>query len=249
MEKQQRSTIKGMISELSRIPLGSYPAEGINAEVKQHICSLNYKDWSLAEQVKRLYDVGDIFNYELFDGVLSTPIITISRLRITTLGCFIIGRNDFGARNHIKINSKHMSRENINLYRTLLHEMLHQSEYEIHKKKPNRGNYHSSFFQLVARNIGIPVNNKGISLGIIRNSPFTQVLLKMNLISEEEWYNNTVENISEREDMNIDTHSTPRSKLLKYSCSCTNVRAAVSDFRARCLKCGKEFQLTEKCAL
>ena len=222
--------------------------EGINTEVKRHICSLNYKDWSLAELTQNLYNVREIFNEELFNGVLSTPIITISRLRVTTLGCFMIGRNDFGAKNHIKLNSKHMNRAKIEVYETLLHEMLHQSEYEIHNKKPTRGNYHSSFFQVLSRNLGIPSNDKGISIGIIMNSPFTYVLLKHNLISENELEGTDVLSISDSNEFRSVANGQPRSKLLKFSCSCTNVRVAVLDFKARCLKCGQEFELSEKCA-
>ncbi len=103
--------------------------EAINSEVKQHSCGLNCKDWHLAELSQNLYRVSEIFNNELFDGVLSTPIITISSLRITTFGCFVTGRNEFGAKNHIKLNAKHLNRPKIEVYRTLLHEMLHQSEY------------------------------------------------------------------------------------------------------------------------
>lgn len=31
------------------------------------------------------------------------------------------------------------------------------------------------------------------------------------------------------------------SKLKKWTCGCTNVRVAVADFQALCLKCGKVF--------
>jgi len=237
-----------MRNKLTNIPLTPNNVEGINTEVKQHICSLNYKDWSLAEIAQNLYQVSEIFNRELFNGVLSTPIITISRLRVTTLGCFVIGRNDFGAKNHIKLNSKHMNRTKIELYETLLHEMLHQSEYEIHNKKPTRGNYHSSFFQVLSRNLGIPSNDKGVSIGIIRNSPFIGTLLKHNLISENELDENTEMSITNNDEYKPVAKGFPRSKLLKFSCSCTNVRVAVLDFKARCLKCGQEFELSEKSA-
>lgn len=220
-------------------------SEVINTEVKQHSCSLNCKDWHFAERTQNLYRVSEVFNNELFDGVLSTPIITISSLRITTLGCFVIGRNEFGAKNHIKLNAKHLNRSKIEVYRTLLHEMLHQSEYEIHKKKPNRSNYHSSFFQSLARNLGIPTNNKGVSLGIIRNSPFTDVLRKHNLISQKELEENVVPSIHDTNEFNPATNASPRSKLLKFSCACTNVRVAVTNFQALCLRCGKEFEFND----
>jgi hypothetical protein len=34
-----------------------------------------------------------------------------------------------------------------------------------------------------------------------------------------------------------------KSKLKKWSCGCTNVRVAVQDFWAKCLKCENEFKL------
>lgn len=33
-----------------------------------------------------------------------------------------------------------------------------------------------------------------------------------------------------------------KSKLKKWSCGCTNVRVAIVDFQAVCLKCGKMFE-------
>ena len=43
----------------------------------------------------------------------------------------------------------------------------------------------------------------------------------------------------------LGTNVSSKSKLKKWTCGCTNVRVAVSDFRARCLKCGNEFKLAE----
>ena len=34
-----------------------------------------------------------------------------------------------------------------------------------------------------------------------------------------------------------------KSKLKKWTCGCTNVRVAVKEFEAKCLKCGNEFEL------
>jgi hypothetical protein len=34
-----------------------------------------------------------------------------------------------------------------------------------------------------------------------------------------------------------------KSKLKKWSCGCTNIRVAVKEFEAKCLKCGREFEL------
>jgi hypothetical protein len=33
-----------------------------------------------------------------------------------------------------------------------------------------------------------------------------------------------------------------RSKLKKWTCGCTNVRVAVKDFEAKCLKCCQDFK-------
>ncbi len=122
-------------------------SELINTEVKSHSCGLNPNEWVLSEFVATLYQVAEILNLELFNGLLTAPIITVSNMRVTSLGSFTPGRNDFGAKNHISINLKHLHRNRLFTYAILLHEMLHQSEYEIHKKKKaNRGNYHSAFF-------------------------------------------------------------------------------------------------------
>jgi hypothetical protein len=34
-----------------------------------------------------------------------------------------------------------------------------------------------------------------------------------------------------------------RSKLKKWTCGCTNVRVAIRDFQAKCLKCENRFEL------
>jgi hypothetical protein len=34
-----------------------------------------------------------------------------------------------------------------------------------------------------------------------------------------------------------------KSKLKKWSCGCTNIRVAVKEFEAKCLKCGNVFEL------
>jgi len=218
--------------------------------VKNHVCSLNYTEWSLAELIQELYQINEILNTELFDGVLTTPVITVSSIRVTALGCFIIGRNEFGAKNHIQLNAKHLKRPKIQIYKTLLHEMLHQSEYEIHcKHKKFRGNYHSSLFRSMASELGIPCDEKGCTIGIVNNSPFTRVLMKHNLVDGEELDKGTALEISDKDEIKLAADSHQRSKLLKYSCACTNVRVAVLDFRARCLKCGQEFELSDKFAI
>jgi hypothetical protein len=33
-----------------------------------------------------------------------------------------------------------------------------------------------------------------------------------------------------------------KSKLKKWTCGCTNIRVAVKDFDAKCLKCGNRFE-------
>ena len=34
-----------------------------------------------------------------------------------------------------------------------------------------------------------------------------------------------------------------KSKLKKWTCGCTNIRVAVKEFEAKCLKCGKKFEV------
>ena len=120
---------------------------------------------------------------------------------------------------------------------TLLHEMIHQWEEGLVKKK-TRGNYHSVRFRTKADLVATPCNHRGVSLAY--QDPFRSFLKQ---------YGVDVDDVQSRRDPETETDiiGIPgNSKLKKWSCCCTNVRVAIDDFRAKCLKCMNVFKLAEK---
>ncbi len=76
--------------------------------------------------------------------------------------------------------------------------------------------------------LGLLVDEKGVTQYAER-SPFKDVLSTFGIETSEE-------------ESPINASSVRgKSKLKKWTCGCTNVRVAVADFRALCLKCGNEF--------
>jgi len=215
----------------------SFQSEKINSQLKEHVCSLNYNEWSLAELTQNLYQIFNLFNESFFKSALSTPVISITPLRINTLGDFTYGRNSFGAKNQIRINTLHLQRPKISIFSTLLHETIHQMEQEINgKDRGNRGNYHNTGFRTLATELGIPCDDKGCFLPLTAGSPFIELLEQNGLLDQHDKDFIDGKMISKNSPK-------PKSKLLKYSCKCTNIRVAVTTFKAICLNCQIEFKI------
>ena len=87
--------------------------------------------------------------------------------------------------------------------------------------------------------IGIPCNSHGITTEI--KDPFVSFLnengVKVEAIKPQEEENEEYIMFGENNKRG------PGSKLKKWTCGCTNVRVAIDDFQAKCLKCGNKFFL------
>lgn len=106
----------------------------------------------------------DWLNDRLFDGTLSRPMLCISRNSSIIGGYFSDGKwhNEQGVKVHeIAINSNHMDGEDIvKLMHILVHEMVHQWQYEF--GKPTRSGYHNKQWIEKAVGLGLNgVNDKG----------------------------------------------------------------------------------------
>ncbi|HYT93871.1 MAG TPA: hypothetical protein VEL76_34445 [Gemmataceae bacterium] len=158
--------------------------------------------------------------------------LTVERLRCTRLGHFQPGHNGFGLRGEIAINRSYVGRhEYWRTLGTLLHELIHAWQ-QAHGR-PGRGNYHNRQFQDKALDYGLVVDRRGCT-DYLPDSAFFRLLEK---------YGVSVPELPQLASP-VQTEQ-GSSKLKKWSCGCTNVRVAVEDFRARCLKpgCGNEFHL------
>jgi hypothetical protein len=109
---------------------------------------------------------------------------------------------------------------------TLLHEMLHgwQQSYG----RPGNGRYHNKQFRQKAESLGLIVDQCGHTR-YAADSPLVRLLEKHGV------------HLPPLGEPAIPVRQPGQSKLKKWSCGCTNVRVAVADFRALCLKCGGEF--------
>jgi hypothetical protein len=182
--------------------------------------------WELRDLLSDLHRWSGIFISELGLGV-SEVSLTVERLRCTRLGHFMPGHNGFGLRGEIAINRAYLRRRDYwQTLGTLLHELLHAWQ-QAHGR-PARGNYHNKEFREKALGYGLAVGQYGHT-GYVPHSRFFELLAHYG--------------VSFPEIPEPPAPSQGSSKLKKWSCGCTNVRVAVEDFRARCLKpdCGNEF--------
>lgn len=209
--------------------------EATNTAIKEH--EILTEDWKFSKLSELVYTWVGRFNERFFDHKLQTPAISFKRTRVNTLGHYVIDRNEFGLKWNININRLYTDLQLWVTLATLLHEMIHQWEEGLGKSKSRR-NYHTVGFRTKAEFLGIPCNRCGVTLAY--RDPFRSLLREYGVDSEDvqggyDPYGET------------DIEGTPgNSKLKKWTCGCTNVRVAIEDFRAKCLKCGNEFKLAKK---
>jgi len=200
--------------------------QDINNVLKEYAISAD--DWRHHDLALLLHEWANRFNTE-FDLGISTPAIKIDQVRVRKMGYYLPGRNGFGLYHEITINTKHLKRPLTDTLDTLLHELLHEWQ-EVHGK-PGKGNYHNDQFRAKARSYGLLVSPRGMSMGV-EPGPFTELLAQHGV-------DTSVLQLPQDEPAIIRARGV--SKLKKWSCGCTNVRAAV-ELKAQCLKCGELFQ-------
>ncbi|MFC1488941.1 SprT-like domain-containing protein [Thermodesulfobacteriota bacterium] len=165
------------------------------------------------------------------DQPIPIPFITFEKRNVTNLGNYISERNVFGVKENININRAHLNRPLWDILATLLHEMVHS--WQALYGNPSNSWFHNKEFQERMAQIGVICNGKGCHTAI--GDPFV-FLLKKHAVDFE---------LSIQEDGIIKLPAKPKqkgkSKLKKWSCTCTNIRVAVPDLEARCLKCGQRF--------
>ena len=173
---------------------------------------------------------GDRFN-QVFRLGLRTPAIRLEPISRQRLGTYRYGRNGFGIRDEITLNSKYMDRPLAEQLATLLHELLH--EWQSLYGKPGRRHYHNREFQQKACLYGLLVDARGHHLGI-EAGRFTILLAQHGVDAS----------VLPFPDPDTPTARRKRrgdSKLKKWTCGCTNVRCAV-ELAAHCERCGNRFQ-------
>lgn len=140
-------------------------------------------DWKHSPAAAECHKWIERFNFR-FKLEIGTPVLRIGKLR-GRCGHFVYGHNDLGLKHEIAIDVRHFYRgvqskqDWIDVLDTVLHECLHFFEYIERLKqgrKPPSGNYHTVVFRKKAESLGLLVDERGVSLGVIPNSPFTKLL-------------------------------------------------------------------------
>jgi hypothetical protein len=191
---------------------------GIYSILAQHQVTGEWRHRDLAVELHRW---AVIFNTEFKLGV-SEVALRVDWLSARRLGHFRSGFNGFGLKGEIAVNERYLARrEPWQVLGTLLHELLHAWQQE--HGKPGKPPYHNKEFRDKALQYGLVIDEDGVTQ-YLAASAFKNLLTSYGVQMPEQLV------------------PSPRrkgeSKLKKWSCGCgVNVRVAIADFQARCLKC------------
>jgi len=185
------------------------------------------ESWSWRDLSAVLHAFAEHLNVEF---KLDIPEISLclDRLDCHRYGHFRFGHNGFGLKGEIALNSRFLigNRPFWKVLGTLLHEMLHAWQ-QAHGT-PAKGNHHNAEFRAKARELGLVVDENGVTEYAVQ-SPFKDVLTTLGI------------DMSDEDSPASASPLRGKSKLKKWTCGCTIVRVAIADFRAVCLKCEREF--------
>ena len=198
--------------------------EPVNAALRAHEESV--LDWRHRELAGVFHSWAERFAIE-FKLDIPTPAIQLDHIRATALGTYRAGRNGFGLRHEVTINTRFLSLPLAEQLLTLFHELIHEWQ-DIHGSSGKR-NYHNNEFQQKACDFGLLVDKRGMTQ--------TRIGLFTNLLVRE-----CVDVAPLLTTGPVPTHKRPgKSKMRKWRCGCTNVRCAVT-LQAHCSRCEKAFQ-------
>jgi len=215
-------------------------AERINFDLKEH--QTNARDWHCKSLAESLHIWAERFILE-FKLQCTTPALRLDSLRSDCYGHFRLGRNGFGLLNEIAINEKHIDGGTVNFdtLGTLLHELLHGEQQKLHTegKSAKSHNYHNTAFIERAISFGLIVDHRGYQKYAPPPTPFSELLARYDI-------NIPIASEVKPQEIESQPFSSGNSKLKLWICSCkpkpVRVRVAISDFYAKCLKCGQLFR-------
>jgi hypothetical protein len=177
----------------------------------------------------------------LFGRVLPLPVITIQhRGRRAAVGWFAGDRwreaTDGDRRlPEINICAENLARGTDDIAETLIHEMVHYCNQLAGLKDCSKNQYHNKHFRDRCLSVGLNCEKMG-GRGWSETSPSPALLARVREVALDAAAFAIFRPEEER--------AKPGSKLKKWVCGCTIIRAAV-EVRAVCLKCDKEFALAE----
>jgi hypothetical protein len=218
---------------LGHMPESTF-AEPINDQLKDH--QIASDDWDKSKLVKELYLWAERFIFE-FKLKTNMPALRIDLIKKSLYGHYRRGRNGFGLRNEIAINETYLEElKGWEILGVLFHELLHAEEERT--GKPGKNNYHKQPFRNRAESFGLIVDTSGYTQYKPAPSPFFDILNKYGV------------NIPDIPQPAIPQNIPSKAKLKLWICECwpkpVRVRVAISDFRAKCLRCNQNFQPVER---
>jgi hypothetical protein len=194
----------------------------INRAVRDHQTDI---DWTYREVCQRSWRVYDRFRQQFFPDLPDCYF----RCETTTIQQkFAYGRGDngIGAQFDFLLNARYLGWPRYKLYALIVHGLVHMQQ-EITDRGATRG-YHSKALQEHSRLLGIPCQS-GRSCEVLDwENPFWDLVMEVDPDAQQPMVAGVV--LPERGE----------SRLKKWSCGCTNVRAAV-EVHAQCLLCGQVF--------
>jgi hypothetical protein len=162
------------------------------------------------------------------------PVIVIqTRGRRRMLGWFC--RDKWGNESdqgisEITITAEHLRGPAEEIAGTLVHEMTHYGNHILGVKDCSSNQYHNKHFKTLAESVGLVVTRGPRGWAYTTNGPELLGQIQALRLDPDAF---TLFR-KDREKQKAPT------KMKKWSCGCTNVRAAV-DVEARCKKCGRDF--------
>ena len=160
------------------------------------------------------------------------------------MGWYQVGRDGLQLRGHINVNSLYIDLPECWLLEIVAHEILHFAE-ELagESSEATRSSFHTAWFRWHAAALGFPCDEHGCGTitAIHPKSPFGAFLIRhrLKLVPFKIGGKGSSSRGGTSSAIKLPP---PRSTMVKWSCGCTNIRAATK-VEARCLRCGRRFQL------
>lgn len=195
----------------------------------------NPHNWAHKDLARKLYSWLDIFNNAFFkEQPVAVDAISFENKRVATEKYYVGDKNVLGIRKSINLNGIISGRPLWDILCILLHEMTHS--WQVTYGKPSKSWFHNKEFQTKLKDCGIACDKKGCHIGL--KDPFVS-LLKSHGITPNKGMEPEPDGT-----IKIPSKNKPKgsSKLKKWTCGCTNVRVAVKEFEAKCLKCRQDFK-------
>ncbi len=205
--------------------------------MENEICAT---EWYLNELSIELYWWYKFYSIAFFkDEPIPIPVLTFERSQVNNLGFFRLGLNDWAVRNQVNLNKLYLHNSpRYELLATWLHELTHLWEtIYVESEKRTKNWYHPQTFRQKMKEFGIACNDKGYHREV--GDPFVFLLRKHGIsFNKIYFYGKDQDGF-----LKIPPKKKPKgkSRLKKWSCGCTNIRAAV-EVDATCDKCRNKFE-------